>query len=64
MLMIARARAYASGDADEVAALAAGFTALDVPYQAARTLLMAGGPHRAEGERFLDSLTAYATEAL
>ena len=51
-----RATALAAGDDDALVELAGRLDDLDVPYQAARTLVLAGGPHRLRGEQLLHRL--------
>ncbi|MEU8342033.1 LuxR C-terminal-related transcriptional regulator [Spirillospora sp. NPDC048832] len=51
-----RAEALLDGDVRRLPAVAAEFEAAGCPYQAARTLVLAGGDHAAAGEAALDKL--------
>ncbi|MFH7600142.1 LuxR C-terminal-related transcriptional regulator [Streptomyces racemochromogenes] len=51
-----RAEALADGDRERLLAVVAAFEAADCPYQAALTLVLAGGDHTAAGERALAGL--------
>ncbi|MFJ9789650.1 ATP-binding protein [Streptomyces globosus] len=51
-----RAQALLDGDPQRLLATADAFTAAGCPYQAARTLLLAGGRHAADGAAALDAL--------
>ena len=53
-----RASAVAAGDSGSLVALAAQLSNGGAPYQAARTLILAGGTYRAIGEARLGQLVA------
>ena len=56
-ISFAAARASASRSTEKLIALARQLTSLDVPYQEARTrILAAGGSHRRRGEQLLRRL--------
>ncbi|WBB60951.1 LuxR C-terminal-related transcriptional regulator [Streptomyces sp. WMMC500] len=55
-VQVDRAEALLDGDLARLPALAAAFAAAGSPYQAARTLLLAGGEHTAAGEAALAGL--------
>jgi hypothetical protein len=54
--LASRASALATGDTETLLELARQLTNIDVPYQAARTLILAGGSHRRRGLQVLDRL--------
>ena len=56
--MVERAAAFADGDADRLAAVAAALEPSGCPYQWARTLVMAGGEHREAGDAALERMGA------
>jgi predicted ATPase/DNA-binding CsgD family transcriptional regulator len=56
--VVDRAGALAAGDTDGLLTAAATFDAAGCPYQRARTLVLAGGAARADGEAILDGLGA------
>ncbi len=58
--IVDRAAALLDGDVDSVLATAAAFDAADCPYQRARSLLLAGPPHRSRGAAALAELGAVA----
>jgi predicted ATPase/DNA-binding CsgD family transcriptional regulator len=56
--MLARTRALVAGDAEAVAATARDLDRAACPYQAARSLVLAGGRHRSQGQDRLEVLGA------
>jgi len=59
--MIDRAAAFAAGDSEAMLAAAERLSAAGCRYQWARTLVLAGDPHRARGEDELAAMGATVT---
>jgi hypothetical protein len=56
--MVERAAALAAGERDRLVEVAAPLAQAGCPYQAARTLILAGGAHAAEGRAAMAALGA------